>query len=172
MARDRRQALTQRQHEILTHVRRGFTNKEIAEELGISEDGVKAHLSRLFLRFSVTNRVELLAAADGELRREGIAQMRADRSSAPTDALGELRAIAGRAGVAGRALGASTDTAIASKLAVVRDALAAVDGALAIVNDLPPETTGAVVVAVRKRLAEAFDAIDSVRAEGSAAQTA
>ena len=156
MGRERR-ALTERQREVLGHVRRGHTNKEIASELGITEDGVKAHLSRLFLRYGVMNRVELLAAADGEVR--------ADRSLAVSGSLGNLRAVAGRATAAGRALDAATDAGIGAKLAAVREALAAVDGALAIVNDLPPETTGTVVAAVRKRLAEAFDAIDSANRE-------
>jgi len=158
MARERRAALTERQQDILRLVRRGFTNKEIAGELGITEDGVKAHLSRLFLRYGVTNRVELLSAVEGE---------RGDRALA-VSTLGNLRAIAGRATAAGNALGASTDAALAARLATVREALAAVDGALAIVNDLPPETTGTVLAAVRKRLATAFDAIDSVNTEAGA----
>src|SRR5690349_11240945 len=66
----RANGLTQRQQEVLGLVRRGRTNREIAHELGITEDGVKAHLSRLFLRFGATNRVELLAAANLDPSRD------------------------------------------------------------------------------------------------------
>ena len=164
MARGARAVITERQRQILALVRRGLTNKEIAEELGITEDGVKAHLSRLFLRFAVTNRVELLAAAAGEVRP--------DRALDVTGSLGNLRALADRASDTGTALSTATDAAIAAKLAAVREALAAVDGALAIVSDLPPETTGTVLAAVRKRLAAAFEAIDSVSAESGAISAA
>lgn len=164
MARERRAELTDRQRQILRLVRRGLTNKEIASDLGITEDGVKAHLSRLFLRYAVTNRVELLSATDGDRR--------GDHTTAVTGSLGNLRAIAGRAAAAGNALSTSTDAAIAAKLATVREALAAVDGALAIVNDLPPETTGSVLAAVRKRLAAAFDALDTAQTEVTGMHTA
>jgi len=166
MARERRLDLTERQRQILLFVRRGLTNKEIAEELGITEDGVKAHLSRLFLRYDVTNRVELLGAADGDVHMSGA------RTPAVAGSLGNLRALAGRATAAGAALGTSTDAGIAARLAAVRDALAAVDGALAIVSDMPPETTGTVLAAVRKRLAAAFEAIEGAQAEVGALHTA
>jgi DNA-binding CsgD family transcriptional regulator len=164
MVRERRAALTERQRQILRLVKSGLTNKEIAEDLGITDDGVKAHLSRLFLRYGVTNRVGLLAAADGDLR--------GDRALASTGSLANLRALAGRANAAGAALSTSADSGISAKLAAVRDALAAVDGALAIVGDLPPETTGSVLAAVRKRLASAFDAIDNAQAEAGTLHTA
>ena len=54
--------LTSRQREVIGLVARGLTNREIAGALGLSEDGVKAHVSRLLLRFGVSNRVELLNA--------------------------------------------------------------------------------------------------------------
>jgi DNA-binding NarL/FixJ family response regulator len=40
---------------------RGMTNKEIAARLGISERGVKHHVSRLFVLHAVENRTELIA---------------------------------------------------------------------------------------------------------------
>ena len=156
--------LTERQRQVLQLVRRGLTNREIADELEITEDGVKAHLSRLFLRFGATNRVELLGAVDADIR--------ADRTNAATATLGNLRSIAGRATAEGQAFSKAADTAIEAKLAAVRDALAAVDGALGIVSDLPAETTGPVVAAVRKRLTEALQALDDVKANATAAHTA
>ena len=56
--------LTPRQHVILRSVARGKTNKDIAAELGISEQGVKVHISRLLERYGAENRVELLLPAE------------------------------------------------------------------------------------------------------------
>jgi DNA-binding CsgD family transcriptional regulator len=38
-----------------------MTNKEVGERLGISERGVKYHVSRLFLLYEVESRAELMA---------------------------------------------------------------------------------------------------------------
>jgi predicted ArsR family transcriptional regulator len=46
---------------ILRGVARGATNKEIAHDLGITEQGVKVHISRLLDRYQASNRVELVA---------------------------------------------------------------------------------------------------------------
>ena len=146
--------LTQRQREVLGLVRKGRTNREIAQELGISEDGVKAHLSRLFLRFGVTNRVELLGAANEDPRL--------DRTHTSTVPLGTLRAIAGRANASiGEIETAPSAPQLMRQLTAVRDALAAVDLALDLVSELPPETTGPVIGAVRKRIGTALDALDA-----------
>jgi DNA-binding CsgD family transcriptional regulator len=56
-------ALTPRQSLILRNVARGMTNKDIARELGISEQGVKVHISRLLERYGAENRVELINLA-------------------------------------------------------------------------------------------------------------
>ena len=40
----------------------GLANKKIAEEMGIGEQAVKAHISRLFLKFRVENRAGLAVA--------------------------------------------------------------------------------------------------------------
>ena len=53
--------LTPRQHVILRSVARGKTNKDIAAQLGISEQGVKVHISRLLERYGAENRVELVS---------------------------------------------------------------------------------------------------------------
>src|SRR6266849_4055456 len=55
--------LTDRQASILELVAAGKGNKEIAFELGISEQAVKEHVSRLLHRFAVTNRAALGDAA-------------------------------------------------------------------------------------------------------------
>ena len=48
---------------MLGHVVSGLANKAIADEMGIGEQAVKAHISRLFLKFRVENRAGLAVAA-------------------------------------------------------------------------------------------------------------
>lgn len=48
---------------MLRHVVAGLANKGIAEEMSIGEQAVKAHISRLFLKFRVENRAGLAVAA-------------------------------------------------------------------------------------------------------------
>jgi len=55
--------LTDRQIELLEHLRRGLTNAEIAEAMGNAPSTVKTMLERLYERTGVANRVELLAWA-------------------------------------------------------------------------------------------------------------
>jgi DNA-binding NarL/FixJ family response regulator len=50
--------LTDRESEVLRLVTRGLPNKLIARELGISEKTVKAHLTTVFQRIGVTDRVQ------------------------------------------------------------------------------------------------------------------
>ena len=162
---DRKRAinvLTERQREVLALVRRGRSNREIGSELSITEDGVKAHLSRLYLRFGVTNRVELLNAADET----------ADNSLSDRAPLGTLRAIAGRADVRSDKLEAGAARPVGRQLVKARQALAAVDVALDLVRDLPAETTGPVIDAVRRRLAMALAAIEVVEKEVDSPRTA
>jgi len=54
-----------REQDILALVAGGLSNKQIADSLGISEVGVKAGLQRLFRKFGVGNRAQLLAVASG-----------------------------------------------------------------------------------------------------------
>jgi DNA-binding CsgD family transcriptional regulator len=56
-------ALTARQHEILTFVARGLSNKEIAAELGLSAATVRTHLERVFRQLGVTTRTGAVAKA-------------------------------------------------------------------------------------------------------------
>lgn len=55
--------LSPRQAEILNAVARGQTNKEIARRLTVSPETIKTHLSEIFRRLDVGNRVEAIAAA-------------------------------------------------------------------------------------------------------------
>lgn len=52
-------ALTGREHDVALAVGRGLSNAEIAGELHLSVPTVKAHVSRLFDKLRVTNRVQI-----------------------------------------------------------------------------------------------------------------
>ena len=51
--------LTGREHEVALAIGRGLSNAEIAAELHLSVPTVKAHVSRLFDKLQVTNRVQI-----------------------------------------------------------------------------------------------------------------
>jgi DNA-binding NarL/FixJ family response regulator len=53
-----RSDLTVREQEVLTLLVRGFSNKQIARRLGISEKTVKGHLTNLFQRIGVSDRTQ------------------------------------------------------------------------------------------------------------------
>jgi DNA-binding NarL/FixJ family response regulator len=62
-ALDRLRDLTEREREVLVEIGRGHANAEIAKVLFMSEATVKTHVSHLFEKLSVTNRVQLAIAA-------------------------------------------------------------------------------------------------------------
>ena len=163
--RDPTAVLTERQREVLRLVREGLSNREVGDRLGISEDGVKAHLGRLYLRYGVTNRVELLNVVNENVESEILLARRAP--------LGTLRAIARRAdGRSAPSDGSAPPPQVTAKLAQARDALSAVDVALDLIRDLPPETTGQVLDVVRNRLAGALHALGNVDQELSSPRSA
>ena len=51
--------LTERQNEIITLVKQGKTNKEIGQNLFISENTVKYHLKIIYETLNIANRSEL-----------------------------------------------------------------------------------------------------------------
>ncbi len=59
-----RTAPSKREHEVLCLVRRGLSNREIADQLCISERTVKSHVNRLLQKFQVNNRVQLALCSD------------------------------------------------------------------------------------------------------------
>lgn len=58
-----RDPLSEREIEVLTMIVRGRSNKEIAGDLGISENTVKFHTTRIFEKLGVLDRVQAATAA-------------------------------------------------------------------------------------------------------------
>jgi DNA-binding NarL/FixJ family response regulator len=56
--------LTPREAEVLALLRQGLANKQIARSLGISQATVKAHLTSVFQRIGVTDRVQAAVWAE------------------------------------------------------------------------------------------------------------
>jgi two-component system nitrate/nitrite response regulator NarL len=54
-----RAPLTRREREVITRVVAGYPNKDIAREFAVSEETIKHHLTRIFDKVGVANRVEL-----------------------------------------------------------------------------------------------------------------
>lgn len=59
--------LTRRELEILCEVAKGLAIKQIAEHVHLSHQGVKMHLAKLFKKFNVSNRNQLIIAAFDEM---------------------------------------------------------------------------------------------------------
>jgi two-component system nitrate/nitrite response regulator NarL len=55
--------LTPREREVLTLIVAGYANKDIARECAVSEETIKHHLTRMFDKVGVSNRLELAMAA-------------------------------------------------------------------------------------------------------------
>ena len=64
-AREKKTAdmLTPREHEVLQQLTKGLTNKEIAQNLFISEKTVKTHLNNIFTKLHVSKRLEAILLA-------------------------------------------------------------------------------------------------------------
>jgi len=56
-------ALSVRERQVLDHLSKGLTNKEIAELLGLHVKTIKFYLSALFKKLNVTNRVQAMQTA-------------------------------------------------------------------------------------------------------------
>jgi len=58
-----KEGLTPREQEVLRQLTTGRSNKEIAEELFISEKTVKSHLNSIFRKLNVTRRLQAILYA-------------------------------------------------------------------------------------------------------------
>ena len=59
----RQLGLSQREYEVLCAVCKGFSNREIAESLYITESTVKTHVSNLLVKLDARRRTELMHKA-------------------------------------------------------------------------------------------------------------
>jgi ATP/maltotriose-dependent transcriptional regulator MalT len=53
------QCLSPREHQVALLVARGFSNKEVAHELGITDGTVKTHVHKIFQKLGVRNRTAM-----------------------------------------------------------------------------------------------------------------
>jgi DNA-binding NarL/FixJ family response regulator len=58
--------LTPREHQVVAAIADGLTNKDIARRFSLSEDTVKHHLSKIYDKVGVSNRLELALLAIGQ----------------------------------------------------------------------------------------------------------
>lgn len=64
-------AITAKEREVLAHIAAGRANKEIAQELGVSEDTIKRHVSNILEKMQVNDRAQAVV----EAIRRGIVRM-------------------------------------------------------------------------------------------------
>jgi DNA-binding CsgD family transcriptional regulator len=168
-------ALTPRQQVILRNVARGRTNKDIAAELGISEQGVKVHVSRLLERYGAENRVELVSItrawpeADGNglaSLSDDIAGIRAGLNKTYQDvtAFGETHRGNGNgnghavAAVASASNGHKTAADLATEVRSLREVLTEINVALKLAREMPSTADlGPIVDAIRTRVGAALE---------------
>jgi two-component system nitrate/nitrite response regulator NarL len=73
---ERRFGLTARELEIVTTVTTGLTNKEIAQRFTLSEETVKHHLTKIYSKLGVSNRLELALFAISQHLVEPLSETR------------------------------------------------------------------------------------------------
>jgi DNA-binding NarL/FixJ family response regulator len=64
--------LTKKEKETLECIRKGLTNKEIADKLYICEQTVKSHCNHLFKKFGVKSRLKLAVSAPDQLSEKSL----------------------------------------------------------------------------------------------------
>lgn len=77
-----RNALNQRELQVLNHMAKGLRNKEIGAALNIAEDTVKIHVKKMFGKLNVMDRTEAVVTAS----RRGIIDL--DRAQKATEKIG------------------------------------------------------------------------------------
>jgi hypothetical protein len=162
---------------ILRSVARGKTNKDIAAELGISEQGVKVHISRLLERYGAENRVELvsLTRAWPEAEERTYADLSSDiagirvglnKTYQDVTAFGDMHGGNGRVAAAPRLQtnghptnGHATIAAdLAAEVRSLRDVLGEIDVALKLAREMPADAdVGPLVDAIRTRVGTALE---------------
>ena len=59
-------ALSYREQQLLDHITKGYTNREIANKLGLTVGTIKVYLTQLFKKMRVRNRLEAVIAAQNQ----------------------------------------------------------------------------------------------------------
>jgi DNA-binding CsgD family transcriptional regulator len=166
--------LTPRQHVILRSVARGRTNKDIAAELGISEQGVKVHISRLLERYGAENRVELvsLTRAWPEAEERTYAELSSDiagirvglnKTYQDASAFGEMHGGNGDAALDAATSGKTNGHLLAvgdlaTEVRSLREVLTEINIALKLARELPADAdVGPLVDAIRTRVGAALE---------------
>ena len=123
--------LTGRQREVATLVAAGLTNRQVAEQLGISRDGVKYHVSEILSRLGVSSRASVREALWGATADATTGQPNDD---APRSA--NAVALAREVDFAKRLLAAVRGSLLQRLLRITRET-----GLLAGLRELPPSTS-------------------------------
>lgn len=55
--------ISDREYQVLVHISKGLSNKEIGEQLFVSENTVKTHVSNLFLKLNAKRRTQAIQRA-------------------------------------------------------------------------------------------------------------
>jgi len=55
--------LSPRENEVLLHIARGLTNKQIAEQLFVSENTIKTHINNIYSKLGVSRRTQAVSRA-------------------------------------------------------------------------------------------------------------
>ena len=167
-------SLTPRQEEVLRNVARGKTNKDIAAELGISEQGVKVHVSRLLERYGAENRVELVSItrAWADAAGNGLADLSSDiagiraglnQTYQDATALGKSHGTNGNGHtVSALPLPTKGHAVVPSDLAAevrsLRDVLTEINVAMKLLREMPPTAqVGPILDAIRARVGAALE---------------
>ncbi len=58
--------LTPREYEVVRELRKGYSNKVIANAMGISDDTVKAHVTNIIRKMGVANRTQVAVSFTDE----------------------------------------------------------------------------------------------------------
>lgn len=161
---------------ILGAVARGKTNKDIAAALGISEQGVKVHISRLLERYGAENRVQLVSITRAwpEARDKGYAELSDDiagiraglnRTYQDAAAVGQMHGGRGESGhaVTGGSVGANghavlVTTDFAAEVRSLREVLGEINVALKLAREMPATAdVGPLVESIRTRVGAALE---------------
>jgi len=57
------ESLTEREKNLLRHVAKGLSNKDLADRLSVSTNTIKWHLRNIFEKLQITNRVQAISVA-------------------------------------------------------------------------------------------------------------